>query len=148
YNAQLVYWSGRHDVTDFREDNGTMRSYGGTSNPIYVASTNRFKDEVDRFIGSVYFTYSALSWLDFSYRVGTDSYNDNRRRTAVGCRGLEGERLVEDNGVEAAPGRGFVYEYNTRFQTLNSTFIASAKHNFSDDLNATVRIGHELYTRK
>ncbi len=148
YNEQLVYWSGRHDVTDFREDNGTMRSYGGTSNPIYVASTNRFKDDVDRFIGSVNFTYSPLSWLDFSYRVGTDSYNDNRRRTAVGFRGLEGERLVEDNGVEAAPGRGFVYEYNTRFQTLNSTFIASAKHNFSDDLNATVRIGHELYTRK
>ncbi|MGS2764744.1 SusC/RagA family TonB-linked outer membrane protein [Sinomicrobium sp. M5D2P9] len=148
YNEQLVYWSGRHDVTDFREENGTMRSYGGTSNPMYVAHTNRLKDDVDRFIGSVYFDYRPTEWLNLNYRVGIDNYNENRLRTAPGIQGLEGERIVNDNGTSAAPGRGLIYDYNTRFETINSTFVASGTHSFSDELTGTLRVGHEFYTRK
>lgn len=148
YNEQLVYWSPRHNVRDFREENGTMRSYGGTANPMYVAHTNRLKDNVDRLIGSTNISYQPTDWLDFSLRAGVDTYAENRLRTAPGFQDLEGERLVSENGISAAPGRGLVYDYNTRFRTINTTFIASANHTFSNGLNGTIRLGHELYDRR
>ena len=39
YIEQLIYWSPRHDVNDYLEDNGTMRSYGSTTNPRYLAES-------------------------------------------------------------------------------------------------------------
>ncbi len=147
YIEQLIYWSGRHDVNDFREANGTMRSYGGTDNPRYVVETNRFKDDVLRMVGSANFSYKPLSWLDFSYRAGIDTYRDNRLGTAPGFQGLVGERLVGDNGISAASGRGFINVYGNNFRSLNSTLIASATHSFSKSFNATLRAGHDLYDR-
>lgn len=148
YNEQLVYWSPRHDVWDYKEDNGTMRSYGETDNPIYIASTNRLRDNVNRFIGSFNFQYDPLSWLSLSYRAGMDYYSEGRLGTAVGSRGLEGERLVSENGIDEAPGRGYVNDYNTQFRTMNSTFIATLSHDLTEDLHGTLRLGHELYDRQ
>jgi hypothetical protein len=90
YIVQLIYWSPRHDVNDYLEDNGTMRSYGTTTNPRYVAETNRFKDDVLRFIGNVNFSYKPIEWLNLSYRAGIDTYRDNRLGTALGFRDLVG----------------------------------------------------------
>lgn len=147
YIEQLIYWSPRHDVNDYLEDNGTMRSYGSTTNPRYVAETNRFKDDVLRFIGSANFSYKPIEWLNLSYRAGIDTYRDNRLGTALGFRDLVGERLVEENGTDANPGLGFMRVYNQNFRSINSTFIASADHQFSDDFSATLRLGHDLYDR-
>lgn len=147
YIEQLIYWSPRHDVNDYLEDNGTMRSYGSTTNPRYVTETNRFKDDVLRFIGSANFSYRPIEWLNLSYRAGIDTYRENRLGTALGFRDLVGERLVEENGTDAAPGMGFVNVYNQNFRSINSTFVASADHKFSDDFNATLRLGHDLYDR-
>ncbi|MCL4642237.1 MULTISPECIES: SusC/RagA family TonB-linked outer membrane protein [Olivibacter] len=147
YIEQLIYWSPRHDVNDYLEDNGTMRSYGTTTNPRYVAETNRFKDDVLRFIGNVNFSYKPIEWLNLSYRAGIDTYRDNRLGTALGFRDLVGERLVEENGTDANPGLGFMRVYNQNFRSINSTFIASADHQFSDDFGATLRLGHDLYDR-
>lgn len=147
YIEQLIYWSPRHDVNDYLEENGTMRSYGTTTNPRYVAETNRFKDDVLRFIGSANFSYNPLTWLSFSYRAGIDTYRDNRLGTALGFRDLVGERLVSENGTSANPGMGFVRVYNQNFRSINSTFVASADHQFSDDFSATLRLGHDLYDR-
>jgi TonB-linked SusC/RagA family outer membrane protein len=148
YVEQLVYWSPRHDVTDYLEDNGTMRSYGATTNPMYLTETNRFKDDVLRLIGSANFSYQPLKWLNFSYRAGLDTYRDNRLGTAPGFQGLVGERLVEENGTDAAPGLGFVNVYNSNFRTINSTFIASAEHTFPNGITGTFRVGHDLYDRR
>ncbi|HSJ69291.1 MAG TPA: SusC/RagA family TonB-linked outer membrane protein [Anditalea sp.] len=148
YNEQLTYWSPRHNIRDYREPDGTMRSYGGTNNPMYVANTNRLKDDVNRFIASANLSYQPTSWLDFSFRAGVDTYTENRLRTAPGFRGLEGERLVSENGAFGAPGQGFVFDYNTRFRTFNTTFIVSGNHSFNNGLNATLRLGNELYDRR
>jgi TonB-linked SusC/RagA family outer membrane protein len=147
YIEQLIYWSPRHNVNDYLEENGTMRSYGGTTNPRYATESNRFKDDVLRFIGSANFSYRPVEWLNLSYRAGIDTYRDNRLGTALGFRDLVGERLVDDNGTEAAPGYGFVNVYNQNFRSINSTFVASADHKFSDDFSATLRLGHDLYDR-
>ncbi|MCH7401757.1 SusC/RagA family TonB-linked outer membrane protein [Belliella kenyensis] len=148
YNEQLTYWSPRHNIRDYIEENGTMRSYGGTNNPIYVAKTNLMNDNVNRFIGAFNLNYKPADWVDLSFRTGVDTYAENRIRTAPGFRGLDGERLVSENGAFGAVGRGFVFDYNTRFRTINSTFIASFNHSFDNGISGTFRIGQELYDRK
>jgi len=147
YIEQLIYWTPRYDVNDYLEENGTMKSYGSTDNPRYVAETNRFKDDVLRFIGAANFNYRPLDWLNLAYRVGIDTYRDNRLGTALGFQDLVGERLVSENGTDAAPGMGFVNVYNQNFRSINSTFVASADHQFSDNFSATLRLGQDLYDR-
>ncbi|QNL48322.1 SusC/RagA family TonB-linked outer membrane protein [Olivibacter sp. SDN3] len=147
YNEQLTYWSPRHDIRDYMKEDGTMQSYGETTNPMYVANTNRLTNNLDRFIGNFNFSYKPFEWLDFSYRIGMDTYNEHRLRTAPGFRGLPGELLVSENGAFGANGRGFVFDYNTHYRSINSTFVASLKHSFENGLNGTLRLGHELYDR-
>lgn len=138
FNEMLSYWSPRWDVRDYVKPDGTMQSYGN-DNPIYAASTNQFEDDVSRFIGGLSFSYKPLSWLDFNYRIGLDTYTDDRTRTAPGPRNVPDERLLDDNG------QGFVHEYTTKFRSINSTFITSLNRSFGDKFNATLRLGHELY---
>lgn len=140
FNESLSYWSPRWDVTDFRKPDGTMNTYRN-NNPIYGAATNQLEDDVNRFIGGLNFGYTPTDWLDLNYRIGLDTYNDDRTRTAPGPRGFADERVYEDNGL------GFVNEYTTKFRAINSTFVATLTHSFSENFNSTVRVGHELYDR-
>lgn len=140
FGESLSYFSGRWDVRDYINPDGTQL-WRGTNNPIYGAATNKLKDNVNRFVGGVSLAYNPLSWLNFSYRVGTDIYTDNRFRSAPGPRGIVGEALYDN-------ADGFVGEYNTNFRAINSTFLATATSKLGSDFNGTIRIGHELLDRK
>ena len=148
YIEQLIYWSPRHDVNDYQIENGTMRSYGSTTNPRYLAETQNFTDDVLRLIGSANASYQPLKWLNFNYRAGIDTYRDSRSMTAPGSQGLIGERLVGENGTTAFPGLGLVNNYSDNFRSINSTFIASLTHTNENGLGGTFRVGHDLYNRK
>ncbi len=139
YGESLTYFSGRWDVRDYINPNGTQR-WRGTNNPIFGAATNRLKDNVNRFIGGANFGYSPTSWLNFNYRLGVDTYTDARKRTAPGRLGIPGE-AVYDNAD------GFVGEYLTQYRAINSTFLATASKQITKDLNGTLRFGYELYDR-
>ena len=141
YNESLSYWSPRYDIRDYLKDDGTMKTYGN-NNPIYGALTNKLRDNVNRLIGGLNFLYSPTKWLTLSYRAGLDTYADNRLRTAPGPNGLAGERTLEDNSL------GFVYQYNSSFRAITSTFTASANKKFGANLNTTLRLGHDLYDRQ
>ncbi len=122
YIEQLIYWSPRHDVNDYLEDNGTMRSYGSTTNPRYLAESQSFTDNVLRLIGSANASYQPFKWLNFNYRAGVDTYRDSRLMTAPGFQGLVGERLVEDNGTDAFPGMGLINNYSNNFRSIQQYF--------------------------
>lgn len=140
FSESLSYWSPRWDVRDYIKPDGTMKTYGN-NNPIYGAATNQLEDDVNRFIGGLSFGYSPLNWLDLSYRIGYDTYHDDRTATAPGPRGFADERVYEDNDL------GFVREYTSKFRAINSTFVASMHSSFGENFNGTLRLGHELYDR-
>lgn len=140
YGENLAYFSGRWNVRDYLNPDGTQL-WRGTNNPIFGAATNRMVDDVNRFIGGTSFSYTPTSWLSFDYRLGFDTYAENRLRTAPGPRGIPGERLYDN-------ADGFVGEYNTSFRAINSTFVASAKTKIGSNFNTTFRLGHELYDRE
>ncbi len=149
YNEQLTYWAPRWDIRDYKKEDGTINMpYSGlSSNPIYIAETNRFRDDVLRFIGSTNMSYQPFDWLGFSYTFGVDTYRDNRRRWAPGFQGLEGEELVSDNGGTGAGGLGFLYVYENKYRTFNSTFMVTLSHQFSENFSGTLRLANDLYDR-
>ncbi|WP_276504347.1 SusC/RagA family TonB-linked outer membrane protein [Terrimonas pollutisoli] len=140
FGESLTYFSGRWDVRDYRNPDGTQL-WRGTNNPIYGAATNRLKDKVNRFVGGISLGYDPFKWLNFSYRIGSDIYTDNRFRTAPGPMGIPGERLYDN-------ADGFVGEYNTNYRAINSTLLATLTSKFGEDFSGTLRMGHELLDRK
>jgi len=139
FGESLAYWSPRYDVSDFQNADGSQK-YVGTNNPIWGTANNRFKGDVNRFIGGLSLAYDPAKWLNFSYRLGFDTYNDNRVRTARGP--MYASEAMYDNA------QGFYGEYNTKFRTINSTFVATLTSKLTDDLTGTLRLGQELYDRK
>lgn len=140
FGESLAYFSGRWDVRDYINEDGTQK-WRGTNNPIYGAATNRLKDNVNRFVGGLSLEYKPLSWLNFSYRIGIDNYTDNRLRTAPGLRGIAGERSYDN-------AEGFVGEYNTNFRAINSTLMAIASTKVGKNFNTTLRLGQDVYDRR
>ena len=113
FNEMLSYWSPRWDVKDYIKPDGTMKSYGN-DNAIYGTYINRFKDNVNRVIGNVALTFSPVKWFDLDYKLGMDYYDDFRRHTGPGPKGLIGEIPFADNGL------GFVDEYRISNRILSS----------------------------
>lgn len=140
FGESLSYFSGRWDVNDYVNPDGTQ-VWRGTNNPIFGSATNKLKDNVNRFVGGVSLGYTPASWLSFTYRVGGDIYTDNRFRTAPGPRSPADTRIYDN-------AQGFVGEYNTNFRAINSTFLANFNPDIGKDLNLNVRLGHELLDRK
>ena len=151
YNEQLAYWVPRYDVRDYLKEDGTlyMAFPGLSENPIYIAKTNRFKDDVLRFIGNTTFNYNPYEWLGFTYTFGVDMYRDNRQGTAPGFQGLEGEILVGANGadVDGAGGLGFYNVYDNKYRTFNSTLMVNLQHQLSADFHGSLRLGNEIFDR-
>ncbi|MES3019432.1 MAG: SusC/RagA family TonB-linked outer membrane protein [Bacteroidota bacterium] len=139
FGESLTYYSGRWDVRDYITEEGIQR-YRGTNNPIFGAATNRMKDNVNRLVAGTNFSYAPNSWLNFNYRLGVDTYTDNRFRTAPGRTGLPGENVYDN-------GDGIVGEYNANYRAINSTFLANASTKITSDITGTLRLGFELYDR-
>ncbi|MGB4399592.1 MAG: SusC/RagA family TonB-linked outer membrane protein [Daejeonella sp.] len=139
FGESLTYYSGRWDVRDYITPEG-IQQWRGTNNPIYGAATNRLKDNVNRYIAGTNLSYAPTSWLNFNYRLGVDTYTDNRFRTAPGPRGIPGERTYDN-------AEGFVGDYNTGYRAINSTFLANATTKLTTDITGTLRLGYELYDR-
>ena len=141
YNEEFIYWAPRWDVMDYVKPDGTQKTYGN-GNPVYYASTNKFKSNVDHVIGSVNFSYSPFKWMTASYLFGVDHYGDARSATAPGIKGVPNEIPAEDNGL------GFVHEYQINYRQLNSNLILTVDHNWGGKLQTTLRLGNDVLDQK
>ena len=113
---------------------GTQRNYrngGGYDNPYWTANMNSYLDDINRFMGNVYFSYRPLDWLSFNYKLGTDWYSERvNNRLAVYSR--------------VAPA-GFNNEYFGLSQIINSDFIITAKKSFGSNFNANLNVGNNMF---
>ena len=139
FGESLAYWSPRYDVSDYQNADGSQK-YVGTNNPIWGTANNKLKGDVNRFIGGASLSYDPAKWLNLSYRFGVDTYNDNRVRTARGPM-YTGEAMYDND-------QGYYGEYNTKFRTLNGTFMATFTSKLTNDITGTLRLGQELYDKR
>jgi len=140
YNESLSYWSPRWNVMDFLSPQGTMKSYGTQNNPVYGNYAIPFKDDVDRVLGDLSFTYSPFKFLDIDYKLGLDTYTDFRTNTAEAAIGFANEKRHGDAGL------GFVREYNIRSRIINSNIMATFKKDWlkGDKLSTILRLGNDV----
>ncbi|AFD08447.1 SusC/RagA family TonB-linked outer membrane protein [Solitalea canadensis] len=142
FNEQLIYWTPRLDVTDYQKVDGTMKAYGETDNPVFGVHSNRYEDDVNRFLGNLHFTYSPFKWADVTYRVGMDYYTDFRKGYGPAPAGLPDEVPFSDNEL------GFYNEYNIQSRDLTSTLNLTFKKDFGQDFVTSFRVGNDIFQKK
>ena len=138
FMERLVYWAPNHDVEDYINPDGTMKTYQNT-NPIYDARFSTFEDEVNRTVGNLRFTYSPAEWLDLTYLIGTDYYSDRRTEITPGPLGIDGEVPLSSTG--------FITETRINSRDINSNFFITLKKDWTDKLNTSLRLGNDIFER-
>lgn len=119
-------WFGRQvdidQLRNYKDASGNTFNWNNSyySNPFWVANENTVGQRRNRFIGSVKLDYAIIDGLNFSFRTGSDYYNDRRKlRIAYGTNGTpygsyeEDAFTVNENNTEAT------LRYN---KNLNSDF--------------------------
>jgi TonB-linked SusC/RagA family outer membrane protein len=95
----------------------------GEDHPYWTIKHNRFKDEINRFIGNASLNLKLNSWLTADYKIGTDVYSTFRHAyDQVGARGG-----ANTGGVV---GVGGIQEVRNQFRNLNSNGTITARKNF------------------
>ncbi|MGY5848905.1 SusC/RagA family TonB-linked outer membrane protein [Salegentibacter sp. F14] len=139
FMERMVYNSPMQDINDYMNPDGTMKSVGGNTNPIYDARFSTFEDEVNRITGNLRFTYTPFDWLDVNYIVGTDYYSDSRTEITPGPLGIEGEVPLSSTG--------FITETRIDSRDLNSNLFLTFQNDWSEKLSTTLRVGNDIFER-
>ncbi len=134
----LMYWAFTQDATDYINPDGTQKTYGN-DNPLYNARFRTYEDNVNRAIGNITLNYAPADWISFLYRVGTDFYSDQRTEILPGPMGIEGEFPLSSTG--------FIEEVRINSRDINSTLNVTLNHSFSEKLEATLRLGNDIFDR-
>lgn len=139
FMERMVYNSPMQDINDYINPDGTMKSVGGNTNPIYDARFSTFEDEVNRITGNLQFTYNPFDWLDVNYIVGTDYFSDSRTEITPGPLGIEGEVPLSSTG--------FITETRIDSRDLNSNLFLTFRNDWSEKLSTTLRVGNDIFER-
>ncbi len=90
----------------------------GEDNPYWTIKNNRYRDEINRFIGNVTFNFKLTKWLQADYKVGTDVYSTFRHAyDQIGARG------GANTGANAVGG---IREVRNQYRSINSNGYLTA----------------------
>ncbi|PKD43497.1 SusC/RagA family TonB-linked outer membrane protein [Rhodohalobacter barkolensis] len=145
FMARLAYWNTSADVTDWRHEDGTMKSdsrdgRGSGRNPIYDAEINTYEDDVNRLIGNLRTSYEFADWLSLEYMLGIDTYSDERTDIEPGPRGLENEFVWSNVG-------GYRQEGRISSTDLSSNLAANINLDLTQDIGMSLRVGNDIFDR-
>ncbi|MEO6190462.1 MAG: TonB-dependent receptor, partial [Saprospiraceae bacterium] len=120
----------------FTELDGSQHRYiVNYDNPLWTAYHNTNKGDVGRINSNVSFNYEANSWLNLTYRIGTDMYNDARQQ-------------IFDIGNNNNDPTGEIWESNYKFVELNQDLFARFNRSLTSDIGASLVLGTQLNDRK
>jgi TonB-linked SusC/RagA family outer membrane protein len=126
-----------YDLTGlaFEDAAGNQRFPLGEDNPYWTIKHNRFKDEINRFIGNVTFNFRLNSWLQADYKIGTDVFSTFRHGyDQIGARG---------GANTTANAVGGVREVRNQFRSFGSNAYLTANKRFKG-FSASAIVGTEF----
>jgi len=120
----------------YRLQNPTkLKASRGYDNPFFIVYEGVNNSQVGRVFGNIKVDYDPYDWLNFSYILGHDYTNDERRTVFPPSSSSQPEGLVTRE------------KFNT--QETDGNFIVTAKNKFDfADLTATLILGQNLNQRK
>jgi TonB-linked SusC/RagA family outer membrane protein len=106
------------------------------NNPIWSTKNEIAKSSLDRIFGFVKLSYNITDWLNVSYRVTADTYNDRRKITyQIGSNRNSTGRITED-----------IYYAS---ELNGDLMINASKDNFlTEGLNVNLLVGHNVNQRR
>ena len=123
--------------TPYKDDNGRNLFFlAGADNPYFGANENPLTSEVNRVLGNANAAYDILPWLNASFKIGLDTYNDRRKQIfAVSSAFVPDGQVLEDQFFRSE---------------INTDLIVTARRKgiLLDKLNATLLVGQNLNQRK
>ena len=114
---------------------GTQRNYrygSGYDNPYWVANNISNMEDVNRFTGSINYNWIVSDFFNINYNGGVDWYN----------RRVNDQFKIDSN----AQSDGYYSEYQAYNTVINSDLLLNFEHDFSDDFNAQLTLGNNLYS--
>lgn len=135
-NRQTLFIPRSYDLTGFPyidELTGSQLKYSFWDNPRWLAQEGPYDSDVDRIYGFVSADYKINEWLNASYKIGNNSYNDRRTQIIP---------------VGSFEGPGNIINNNIYFSELSSNLIVTASNNLTDDINLRVVVGHNYNQRQ
>ena len=131
------------ELKDYKNKYNDLDGYYGayTVNPWYLLGEDSYTSVMDRVLGNLQVGYKPLSWLDISFRVGTDVSNDKRVQ-------IESKRSPDPDGQNAARQfDGRYSETSLGIRELTTDLIAIGKRQLTNDLSLSVLVGHNIRQR-
>lgn len=144
FMERLAYWSNNADVRDYKFEDGRHKSsvgngLGSARNPLFDAYTNTYEDNVNRMIGNIRSSYQVNDWFSVDYRVGLDTYSDERTDIEPGPLGIAGE---------FAWSLGFIEETRINSRDITSNFAFNVERNLTEDIGMRLRVGNDVFERR
>ena len=113
---------------------GGQRNYRGGvgyDNPYWTINQNPFNDDVNRMFGSVSANFKAYSWMDVTYRIGTDFYSDRRKQIfALRSRALP---------------QGQIFHQDIFYRHINSDLFVTLNKKFNQDFTGSLLVGNNVF---
>lgn len=111
---------------------GTQRVYRlARNNPYWLLDNTGLKDKVDRIIPVVNLSYSPMSWLTITERLGGDMYYNPTE-------------YHENVGTVGSYPTGRLYNRAITYQQWNNDLIVDAKKNFNKDWFGELLLGNNI----
>lgn len=140
YMASAIAWPKNDDMRNWENPDGSRRrllqgfaaATGDPDNPYFTVNRSPITDDVDRFLGTLNFSWDMVSWLNFSYRAGFDITNERNR-------------IIRGYG-SSQPGslEGSMNQTNSVRRNLNSQAFLTAKFQLAEDLKGDVLVGNQI----
>ncbi|MEZ5013886.1 MAG: SusC/RagA family TonB-linked outer membrane protein [Chitinophagales bacterium] len=113
---------------------GDNRTYfSAYDNPYWTVYNNPYTDNVNRLISNFSAMYTPWSWLNVTYRLGNDTYTDQRKQIFA----------IGSNDPANAPG-GQIEENTIRYRQIYSDLIATATKEVNADLSFSLTLGNNI----
>lgn len=127
-------WPRSLDMKDYLNPNGSQKIINttGTDNPYWTIENKPFVSKVNRLIVQGNVDYNPFSFLNFTYRLGTDYYTENFK--AIRMPGT-----LEPNVIKGAINQSVAGN-----QITTSTAILTAKKTLADDFNFSLSMGNNI----
>jgi TonB-linked SusC/RagA family outer membrane protein len=107
----------------------------GVDNPYWSVYNNLFQSKIDRIAASFNIGRDITDWLNVTYRVGYNTYNDRRKQT------------INKGSSSGAQNIGSVTLDNIFFGELESNLIVTFNKNLSDDISLKALVGQNFNQR-